>query len=244
MFYPLCTEVWSNIIFNWVTWEERCEWWLPSRQFVLTEDSLQLVEHGAAALALQIRSSFRMEGGLLRHLYYQESTVQACLFPVALVRPRPALSSSPSWAASSVKSNAALCCAQTPSGCRRWWNGSTTMWHEELLGCRMASKLVSVKCMRDAALWACWAHRLFRGCVKYARMNLHICVICLHVFHKSFSTEAAASWPDPLEGQTVRVWVCAKLSLPKMCRVSLTLWLNTGENEPSEMPKYDSQVRA
>lgn len=88
------------------------------------------------------------------------------------------------WAASSVESNAALCKGNrsVPKSSvmlrlhqaaehGSWWLGNTTMWHEELLGCRMASKLVSMKHMHHAAHWACWAHRLFRGCVSW-KMSL------------------------------------------------------------------------
>lgn len=79
----LCTEVWSHIIFNWITpssEEERGGLLLPSGQHITTEDTLQLTECCAPAHSPQARDILCGGRGTFRHISAtQECRVWTCL---------------------------------------------------------------------------------------------------------------------------------------------------------------------
>lgn len=110
---------------------------------------------------------------------------------------------------------AALCCAQTPSGCRRWFMMKWEHHHVTWGTARLQDGQQAHQCKTHA--WCCTLGMLgsqsvqrmcllenvsSQSCAAFNAGRSSCCVICLHIFHESFSTQAAASWPDPVEGQT------------------------------------------
>lgn len=86
--------------------------------------------------------------------------------------------------------------------------------------------------LKDNLVNVSWKVPLIRGYVVFEVEISSFCLIYLRLFHKRFSTQAAASWPDPPAAQAVRIWFL----------FSLRLRLSIREKELSEIGNDDTSL--
>ena len=223
MFYPLCTEVWNPIIFNWIIpslWRRGRRAIAPLRT-ACRNRRYSLESTAPLHMAPWIRSSLCGEKRQVEACLQYSRNHSANLSEVLLT-----------WEASSVQFNAALgkgarldvcekrgkclalhldCCEPHLHQARAgsWWimSGNSTKQCEESPGCKTASRLISVKCTRDATHYASFTQRQFsrrvswkvsliRGYDMFKIGLSSLCLICQDLFMNASAPRLQSADPS------------------------------------------------